>query len=50
MADAPDPVQDALHVAVGAALLLVNRLQARRRELERWLNALADERRADPTP
>ena len=47
MADVPDPVQDALHVVVGAALLAVNRLQARRRELKRWLNHLAEAREAD---
>jgi hypothetical protein len=40
MADLPEPVEDALHVAVGAAVLGVNWLQVRRRRLEKLLAEL----------
>ncbi len=47
MADLPEPVEDALHVAVGAVILGINRLQVRRRQLERLIaEAQADNRAA----
>ena len=47
MADLPDPVEDALHVAVGAAVLGINWLQVRRRRLEKLLAELQVVEQAD---
>jgi hypothetical protein len=47
----PDPrekLEDAVHVAVGAVLLLVNRLQVQRRRFERNLRAGRTDRRDEP--
>jgi hypothetical protein len=43
MADRPGPLEDAIHVAVGAAILGYNRLQIERRRVEEWLDQLAVE-------
>jgi hypothetical protein len=48
MADLPEPVEDALHVAVGALVLGINRLQVRRRQLERFLAELQVDERERP--
>jgi hypothetical protein len=47
MADSPGPVEDALHVAVGLAVLGFNRFQVGRRRVEEWLDQLAAELDAD---
>jgi hypothetical protein len=47
MADRPSRLEDVLHVAVGAAVLGVNRFHADRRRLEEWLDRLAVELASD---
>ena len=49
MADLPEPVEDALHIAVGALVLGINRVQVRRRQLEKWAADL-QEAAQDPYP
>jgi hypothetical protein len=43
MADRPNPLEDALHVSVGIAVLGFNRFQVSRRRFEAWLDVLAAE-------
>ena len=54
MADLPDPVEDALHIAVGSVVLGLNRLQVRRRQLERllveWQAAERGDDQSDASP
>ncbi|MBW8827158.1 MAG: hypothetical protein JF603_12550 [Acidobacteria bacterium] len=49
MADLPEPVEDVFHVAVGALVLGINRLQVRRRQLEKFLTE-AQAAEQDPYP
>ncbi|MGD9796850.1 MAG: hypothetical protein AB7H43_04245 [Acidimicrobiia bacterium] len=43
MADSPSPLEDALHVVVGAAVLGINRFHAERHRFEEWLDRIAAE-------